>query len=273
MNFRSKLKGFYKRLIFRLSAGNNPLYTGYYRYFYYPEPGTLDHFTSEFSRLHKGLTVVQIGANDGIHNDPIHRYIKRDKWRGVLLEPLPDVFAKSLEPLYRRQKGIVTVNAALDHNDGTSSIYRVAFSDSRWATGLTSFNRKILEGAIASGYIAKQAAKEGTTLPQTTDEYIREEKIECLSVNTLLKRYDIDKVDWLQIDTEGYDFEIIKIFNIEVTKPTVIVYENLHLSKETQDECRRHLTGNGYMVRDFGPNTLAARDLPDKLDLFFTLES
>jgi FkbM family methyltransferase len=269
MNFKSKVKTFYKGIVFSLSANNSLIFTFFYNNFYKPEKGSLDDFTSRFSKITGKVTVVQIGANDGINNDPIHKFIKRDHWQGVLLEPQKYVFEEFLKPLYSKTKGILVLNAALDATDGFKPIYKVAVSNSRWATGLTSFNRKILEEAVRSGYIERQARKEGSPLPSNTDEYIAEESVECISTETLLNRAAIKETDWLQIDTEGFDFEIIKIFNIAVTKPTVIVYENLHLSAATREECIKHLRNNGYDSCDYGANTLAMRNPPEILKAFF----
>jgi FkbM family methyltransferase len=269
MNFKSKVKTFYKGIVFNLSAANSPVFTLFYSVFYKPKKGSLDDFTSRFSRITGTVTVVQIGANDGINNDPIHKFIKRDNWQGVLLEPQKYVFEKYLKPLYARTKGIIVMNAALDSSDGFKPIYKISVSNSRWATGLTSFSRKILEEAVKSGYIERQAKKEGSPLPDNKNEYIAEESVECISTGTLLKRAGIVKTDWLQIDTEGFDFEIIKIFNIAVTRPTVIVYENLHLSPSEKKECINHLMVNGYLSRDYGANTLAMLNPPEELKHFF----
>ena len=35
---------------------------------------------------------IQVGANDGRTGDPIRKHIERYQWRGLLLEPLPNVF-------------------------------------------------------------------------------------------------------------------------------------------------------------------------------------
>jgi FkbM family methyltransferase len=269
MNFKSKVKALYKGMVFNLSARNSLIFTLFYNIFYKPEKGSLDDFTSRFSRMTGIITVVQIGANDGINNDPIHKFIKRDHWQGVLLEPQKYVFEKFLKPLYARTKGILVLNAALDYTDGSKPIYKISVSNSRWATGLTSFNRKILEEAVKSGYIDRQAKKEGAPLPEDKNEYITEESVECISTQTLLKRAGIKKTDWLQIDTEGFDFEIIKIFYIAVTKPTVIVYENLHLSHSTREECISYLSLNGYASQDYGANTLAMLNPPEELKHFF----
>lgn len=259
MNLKAKAKAFYKGTIFMMSAGNNPLFIYFYKYFYKPRKGSIDEFTSRFSKSRDRVTVVQIGANDGINNDPIHKFIKRDGWEGVLLEPQKYVFEKFLQPLYQKTKGIVVLNAALDVKDGSKSVYKIAISNSRWATGLTSFNRSVLEEKVESGYIEHQAIKEGTPLPENRNDYIVEEKVECICTDSLIKRYNLRNIDWLQIDTEGFDFEIIKMFDIHKTSPEVIVYENIHFSAALQDECRQYLDNHGYLCKNFGPNTLAMR--------------
>jgi FkbM family methyltransferase len=272
MNLKSRAKTIYKEIIFRLSASNSILYTSFYRNFYTPSPGTIAEFTSLFSKSREKITVVQIGANDGIHNDPIHRFIKRDNWHGVLLEPQKYVFEKYLSPLYKKTNGIVTLNAALDVKDGSKPVYKISFSNSRWAHGLTSFNRSVIEEAVRSGYVARQAIKEGSILPEKPEDYIEEEQVECISTQSLVKRFRLDKIDWLQIDTEGFDFEIIMMFNIKATNPEVIVYENLHFPDKQKEDCLSYLRNNGYLCRNYGPNTLAMRAPATGFERFFNSE-
>jgi FkbM family methyltransferase len=269
MNLKSRAKASYKGIIFRMSENNNLLFLSFYRFFYRPAKGSLDEFTSLFSKSRDRVTVVQIGANDGIDNDPIHKFIKRDKWQGVLLEPQKYVFDKYLQPLYKKTKGIVTLNAALDTKDVFKPIYKISVSNSRWATGLTSFKRTVLEESLRSGYIERQAIKEGCPLPENKEECIAEESVECICTDSLIKKLGLKKIDWLQIDTEGFDFEIIKMFNIGVTRPEVIVYENLHFPASIQNECANYLRQYDYECHDFGPNTLAMRKPVDKFERFF----
>lgn len=272
MNFKSGMKAFYKNIIFRMSANNNFIFISFYRFFYKPGKGSIDDFISLYSGSRNKVTVVQIGANDGINNDPIHKFIKRDNWQGVLLEPQKFVFEKYLRPLYRKTRGIEVLKAALDRKDGQKPIYKVAVSDSRWATGLSSFNRGVLEAAVRSGYIEREAIKEGSPLPADKNDYITEEMVECISTETLIKRFNLTKIDWLQIDTEGFDFEIIKMFNIGGTKPEIIVYENLHFNVEQQNECLQFLEKHEYLCRTFGPNTLAMRKPAAGFENFFNSE-
>jgi FkbM family methyltransferase len=259
VNLRGKVKAFYKGIIFSLSAANNPLYISYLRYIFKPSPGTIDAFASFYSKKKVKVFTVQIGANDGINNDPIHKFIKRDSWTGILLEPQAYVFDTYLKPLYRKTTGITVVRAALDYEDGERTLYNISVSRSRWATGLSSFSREVLEAAVESGYIEREAGKEGALLPAKKEEYISEEKVECISAETLVNRYGIEHIDWLQIDTEGYDFEIIKMFAAFKIKPEVIVYENLHFPESLSAECEFFLREKGYYCQSFGPNTVAVR--------------
>ena len=51
MNLRSKVKTFYKGIIFNLSARNSVLFTLYYNVFYKPEKGSLDAIGAVVERV------------------------------------------------------------------------------------------------------------------------------------------------------------------------------------------------------------------------------
>ena len=255
--------------MFGLSADFSNLYSSYYKHFYKPKAGSLGEFIDYFSQRNPGLKVVQVGANDGFNHDPIHKFIRRDKWEGVLLEPQPTVFEKYLKKLHRNTKGIHTINAALDYENGSRPIYKLAVSESRWATGLSSFNRSMLDKAVESGHIDRQLRKEGKPLPPKKEDYIQEVPVPCITSETLLEKYKIGKPDFLQIDTEGFDYEIIKMFNIPKVKPRVIVYENHNLSSKDKQECREFLQAEGYRLKDYAGDTLAVHQPPREYERFF----
>lgn len=225
---------------------------------------------SEYSTNQKGdFTVIQIGANDGITHDPIHKFIKRDNWKSML-EPQKHVYDEFLSKIYRKNKGIVTLNAALGEKDGYLNLYKIGFSNARWATGLATFDKEVLVKAFDSGHVAKNAAKEKIAIPANLEEQIVTEKVPLISAEKLLSTYHIDKIDLLQIDTEGFDYQIIKMFNVEKTKPRMIVFESSHLSKDELEECIAHLRNNNYQrSRSEPPNTIAMLKPLNGYDYFF----
>lgn len=264
----------FARLRFRLSAANNPLFIGFYRHFYSPKPGSLSEFLNAYSLARQGnFYVVQIGANDGISNDPIHKFIKRDGWAGVLLEPQPFVYNTFLHHIYRRNPGIHTLCAALGEEDGSRELYQIGFSRMRWATGLATFDRPSLERAFKNGFIASRCEKYGVEMPDSPEEQIIAEVVEVISPKTLLNRYELPRIDLLQIDTEGFDYQVIRMFDVASTQPQAIVYEHIHLPKEDAAACEALLAANGYRLRHFGANTLALSKSVEGFDEFLGADS
>ena len=254
---KSYIKSKTQKLRFSLSAHNNPLFLGYYTYFYKPKPGSLNEFLDVYSRSKKGdFYVIQIGANDGITHDPIHKFIKRDGWKGVLLEPQAYVFNHFLKKIYAKNAGITPLCAAIGPEDGSMPLYKIGFSNMRWATGLASFQKENVEKAFSSGLVQAQCLKYQIQIPEASRRIIAED-VSVVSPETLLNRYGINAIDLLQIDAEGFDYEVIKIFKIGQIKPKAIIFEHTHLSKHDSASCLGHLEENGYKVAHFGPNTLA----------------
>jgi hypothetical protein len=76
------------------------------------------------NRLGGELQFLQVGAADGVSNDPLHDSILKHRLRGVLVEPLPDQFQR-LERAYSGVDGLHFVNCAIAAVDGTLPLYRV----------------------------------------------------------------------------------------------------------------------------------------------------
>ncbi|NHE56972.1 FkbM family methyltransferase [Cyclobacterium plantarum] len=267
---KRKLQSQWKALRFQLSASNNPAFVGFYKYFYNPGKGSLSEFLSSYSLSKRsGFTVIQIGANDGITHDPIHKFIKRDRWKGVLLEPQPDVYHQFLKKIYAKNEGIKTVCAAIGEKDGTQPIFKIGFSNMRWATGLTSFSREKIEQAFEEGIVATNCEKFGIEIPEDKNKWISQEEVEVIAPDTLIQRYGLDHIDLLQIDAEGYDLEVIRIFDIPKSQPEAVVFENVGLKEADYAACLSLLQDNGYGTRKFGPNTLALKRSNPLFSQFF----
>ncbi|MEM6697367.1 MAG: FkbM family methyltransferase [Bacteroidota bacterium] len=260
---------FYKNLRFNLSANDHPIFIGFYKYFYRPSKGSLSEFLDVYSKSKKSkFTVVQIGANDGMTHDPIHKFIKRDRWRGVLLEPQKYVYDTFLKHVYQKHKEIHPIHAAIGAEDGETKLYKIGFSNMRWATGLASFDRAQIQKAFDSGLVADRCEKYQIEIPEEESKRIVAESIPVISANTLLKKYNIKQIDLLQIDTEGFDYQVIHFFDIAKNQPKAIIFENVHISKSDKADCYQLLKANEYVMKEYGSNTLAMQAPPDELSRF-----
>lgn len=247
----------YKEFIFSVSSQFPSAIRLFYRYFYTPSKGSLSELISRYSAQNTGLKVLQIGANDGLINDPIHKFIRRDRWCGVLLEPQRELFENRLVKLHQKSEGIQLVNAALASEKGELTLYKIAFSEKRWASGLATFDKSVLLKAFSSGLVDRKCERYGEQKPDNPDDWVKEEKVDVLSFRDLYERYDLANTRLVQIDTEGFDFEIIKCLDFDLIQPDIIVYESEHLPSEELNACRALLKGKGYEIGEYGRNELA----------------
>ena len=201
------------------------------------------------------LSVIQVGANDGSKSDHVNHILTSTNYQGILFEPNPVPF-KLLKKNYLEFKNVNVLNSAIGANDRFESLYIISFSDKRWATGLATFNRSTLEGLINSGYVRRKAIENNDSIPASVNEYISEKKVECISVNTLFKKFHV--IDFiLAIDVEGFDFEVFKMFLMQRRLPKVLIIEYVHLSSIDLHDLKTILTNENYVYKVFSRDIIA----------------
>ena len=185
-----------------------------------------DRSLAELATTTDDFFVVQIGACDGLMADPIHAWIVRYNWRGVLVEPQRAEFER-LKATYRdRHDRLAFENAAIAGVDGTCTLYRVK------------------DGGLAADWERGIA----TLLPGADPKRFTAEIVPCMTFETLLSRHRVSRIDLLQIDVEGYDFEILKRLDFEKVHPAMIRYEHRHLRPGDQRACQAYLAQRGYRI-------------------------
>ena len=90
------------------------------------------------------LTFIQVGAFDGLMQDPLRRYLVSRGWCGVMVEPQP-ASARKLRDLYKDDRRITVLQAALDRRPGVRSLFAINSPDApKWAGGLASFQKEVI---------------------------------------------------------------------------------------------------------------------------------
>lgn len=226
-----------------------------------PEPKLrpIGNYIDLYSNKNKDLKFIQVGGCDGIINDPIHKYIRRDKWKGLIVEPQKDVFKNRLSKTYSKFKNIELINAAIDFDEGDKKLYKLSFTNNRWAVGLSSFLKEKLEDNINSGYVDMLAKRHNESTPETTEEYISYEMVKTVNINKLMGKMN-NEIDLMVIDTEGYDFEIIKMIDFDSCKVKHILFEHSSLTFDDRIECIGLLKRQGYSLLEEKEDTLAIRN-------------
>ncbi len=229
----------------------------YYHFFSKPASQSMAYVLDQKLQSIQPFYFLQVGGNDGFINDPIFRLVKRYPCKGIIVEPQEEVFNDRLKKTYRFEKKVILENIAISDKGGIRKLYKLSISNSRWATGLASFKRSSLIDQIEGGYVTDKAKKEGITLPANIDDCITFEEVNCTTIQDLLIKHRFKTLDFLQIDTEGYDFDIIKTIDFLRLKPLIISYENMHLSEQDKLRCEELLIENGYQLEHIGGDSIA----------------
>ena len=180
---------------------------------------------------------VQIGANDGVFVDPIRPFVTRNKVAGLVVEPLHDMYAQ-LVANYRPYPKVTPVNTAIHATLRSVEMYRVDPAKggqlAPWAQGIGSIKR---DHHVAAGV--------------PTDAMLTE-TVSCVTLEELLHEHGVDRIDLLQIDSEGYDAEIIRMIDFQRRKPAIIHFEHGMpsgiMTPAEFKECAGLLIDNGYFI-------------------------
>lgn len=201
---------------------------------------------------------VEIGANDGEQHDHLQPFIRSSGWRGIMVEPVPYIFER-LRRNYGELDRVGLENAAIAEIDGTLPFYHLVDADERereqlpdWYDGVGSFSReKVLE--------------QRRWIPDVEERLVTMD-VPCMTFDTLCRRHEVERVDLIVVDTEGYDAEILRSIDLDAHAPRLVVYEHFHLDRATRSECRSRLEDAGYMTLEEGFDTFCLAPGGDSLD-------
>jgi len=142
---------------------------------------------------------VDVGANDPVRFNNTYRFYKRG-WRGINIEP--DI--ESYEKIKRMRKRDVNLNFGVGSRAGRLKLYRFI------PHTLTTFSKEEADRCVGEGYVLKGVQEvEVKKLALVLENYLRRTKI-----------------DFMSVDTEGFDLEVLKGNNWRRFRPRVLCVES-----------------------------------------------
>jgi FkbM family methyltransferase len=176
---------------------------------------------------------VQVGANDGKGSkDPIHQFVVAHRWSGLAVEPMPAAFERLCQT-YAGNRRVRPVNVAIDDEDGVRPMFFPSNSDTTLASLLP--DRNIL---------SKQQG-------------LQQVDVRCSTFASLFREHAVARVDVLQIDTEGYDYRVLRQFDFARFRPAIVNMEFFCLPLDERLATFALLRRHGYAYRYDGKDLLA----------------
>ncbi len=163
-------------------------------------------------------TFIEIGTCDFDTNLPL---IESGEWLGVMCEPAPIYFG-SLDKQskdIKNSKNLILENLAISDYNGKLD-FAVARNDhnskNSWQRGISSVVSDHHKGERLFDLEANK-----NLIAETIE-------VSCLTLDDLLHKHKIKTVDYLKIDAEGHEMNIINAYSWAV-KPTFIKLEHIHV--------------------------------------------
>jgi FkbM family methyltransferase len=150
-----------------------------------------DIFVYFFSNFKKQGFFIEIGAADGIKISNTYLLEKKFYWKGIISEPNPVHKFSNLT----NRKAVLDTNI-IDHKD---------------------YNKKIF-------YISNDPFNSSV---KKNKKYKKKIYLRAISLNSLLKKYKSPKsIDYISIDTEGNEYNILKKFNFKKYNVNIFTIEH-----------------------------------------------
>ncbi len=187
---------------------------------------------------------VEIGAYDGRTGSASYLFEKRG-WHCLLVEPIPALAQK-----IRKQRACSVVNCAVSDKEGTASFFIAENVEEMSTLDLTPDRLEWIEQVGG-------AVKEITVRTATLD--------------SLLAEAAFPEIQFITIDVEGHEMEVLEGFTLEAHRPRIVIIED----NSTSDDPRarggdprvgRHMAEHGYVhFRRTGVNEWYAHESDTEL--------
>jgi FkbM family methyltransferase len=179
-----------------------------------------DIFALSVNNFKEGGFYVEFGALDGINLSNTYLLENKFKWTGILSEP-----AKTQKSELQKNRPNSMVCDLCVWKDSTSTLLFVETNQTEFST-INSFVQE-------NKHYVEQVAN-------NSNYYV-----ESISLIDLLRKYQAPRnIDYLSIDTEGSEYEILKAFNFKEYSFNVITVE--HNYTPQRELIFALLTNNGY---------------------------
>jgi FkbM family methyltransferase len=165
-------------------------------------------------------TFVDIGANDGITFSNTRALAERG-WKGVLIEPDPVAFSK-LKELYKGHKGIYCYDYAISGHNGKAMLQTSS-----------SLLKKGDMGLVSTFHGSEMDRFKSVVTYESVE-------VKTFKWKTALNRWQIKSFDFISLDIEGDELNVIPDIDLSETKLVCIEFNG---KQDLKTEYEKYLNG------------------------------
>jgi FkbM family methyltransferase len=171
---------------------------------------------------------VDVGAHDGVSLNNTLYFEKNNNWTGINIEPIKKVFDK----LVNNRPHNINLNCAVYNNDGEIDYFSNIGSTEMLSGIKNTYDPRHL----------KRLQDENKQMNSITEII----KVNTKKLETICDENSISHINYLSIDVEGAEFEVIKSINFDKVFIDVIGFENNYY--DTSIPIVKYLENKNFMV-------------------------
>jgi FkbM family methyltransferase len=177
---------------------------------------------------YKNGIFVDVGAHDGISLNNTLYFENTNNWTGINVEPIKEVYDK----LIINRSTCININCAINNTDGTAEFI--------CNTGYTEMISG-LKNEFDPRHMNRLINENNAYGSQTNIIIVNTKKLETIFIEN-----NITHINYLSIDVEGAEFEVIKSINFNKVFIDVIGFENNY--NDTSIPIINYLQNNDYSI-------------------------
>ena len=167
------------------------------------------------SKMEMIKTFIEIGTSDF---DTCLDLLNKGDWKGVMCVPSPPYFDSLQEKVNQSfyKDNVYLEKVAISDYNGKTAFTVSKNTGPEWVRGISSITAPHHKGERI--FDKKENQK-------WIDKHI---EVDCLTLNSLIAKYDFEHINFLKIDTEGHELNILESYDWEI-KPDLIRVEHSHI--------------------------------------------
>ena len=180
-------------------------------------------YNTFFTNKSNGI-FLEIGADDGVDKSNTLFFEETLSWTGMCIEPSPSRFK-----LLTESRTCICENIAVSNFKGETEFLDI----SGWGKGLS---------GIVGDYDPRHTKRIKQELEHVQNNGYKKIKVRTNTLENILEKNKIYKIDFCTIDTEGSEYKILENFDFEKFEIDVLLIEDNYGSKDI----RNLLESSGY---------------------------